>query len=62
MLKNLALQMGDCPHRRYLPRALRWVSNGTIRPSRILSQKTGMEGAIDAYRQFANHRGELVSV
>jgi threonine dehydrogenase-like Zn-dependent dehydrogenase len=62
MRKNLTVRMGDCPHRRYLPRLLRWVSNGTIRPSRILSQKTGMDGAIDAYRQFANHRDGWLKV
>jgi threonine dehydrogenase-like Zn-dependent dehydrogenase len=62
MAKNLTLRMGDCPHRRYLPRLLRWVSNGTIRPSRILSQKTGLDGAVDAYRQFASHRDGWLKV
>jgi threonine dehydrogenase-like Zn-dependent dehydrogenase len=62
MSKNLTLRMGDCPHRRYLPRALRWVSNGTIRPSRVLSQKTGLGDAIAAYREFANHRDGWLKV
>ncbi|HEV7178644.1 MAG TPA: hypothetical protein VGN11_02145 [Candidatus Baltobacteraceae bacterium] len=29
--KNLTLRMGDCPHRRYLPKLVRWVAEGTIR-------------------------------
>jgi threonine dehydrogenase-like Zn-dependent dehydrogenase len=62
MAKNLTLRMGDCPHRRYLPRALRWVSNGTIRPSRVLSQQTAMDNAVEAYREFANHRDGWMKV
>lgn len=62
MGKSLTIRMGDCPHRRYLPRALRWVANGTIRPSRVLSQKTGMDSAIDAYHQFADHRDGWMKV
>lgn len=62
MAKNLTLRMGDCPHRRYLPRALRWVANGTIRPSRVLSQKAGLDNAIACYRDFANHRDGWLKV
>ncbi|HEY8313594.1 MAG TPA: alcohol dehydrogenase catalytic domain-containing protein [Candidatus Baltobacteraceae bacterium] len=62
MGKNLTLRMGDCPHRRYLPQALRAVANGTVRPSRILSQKTGFEGAVAAYHSFADHEDGWLKV
>lgn len=62
MGKNLTLRMGDCPHRRYLPKALRAVEAGAVRPSRILSQKIGLDGAIDAYHAFANHEDGWLKV
>jgi len=53
--KNLTIRMGDCPHRRYLPKLVRWVADGTIRPSKLLTQKTQMTDAISAYKSFDHH-------
>lgn len=54
--KNLTLRMGDCPHRRYLPKLLRLVANGTIVPSRLLSERTTMAEGVEAYKAFDQHQ------
>jgi threonine dehydrogenase-like Zn-dependent dehydrogenase len=52
MNKNLTLRMGNCNHRKYIPRLLELVVSGVIHPERILEQVEGMEKAIEAYRAF----------
>lgn len=53
MNKNLTVRMGNCPHRKYIPRLLDVVRSGVVLPSRVLPQ-TGvpLASAIDAYRAF----------
>jgi threonine dehydrogenase-like Zn-dependent dehydrogenase len=53
--KNLTIRMGDCPHRRYLPRLIRLVASGALRPSRILTNVASFAEAIDAYKAFDLH-------
>lgn len=53
--KNLTIRMGDCPHRRYLPKLVRMVASGVMHPSRILTKRLQFGDAIDAYKAFANH-------
>ncbi len=53
--KNLTIRMGDCPHRRYLPKLVRMVAEGTISPSRLLTKQQPMESAIAAYESFDRH-------
>lgn len=52
MNKNLTLRMGNCHHRKYIPKLLELVRTGTVDPTAILSQVEPMTGAIDAYRKF----------
>jgi len=52
MNKNLTLQMGNCPHRKYIPMILPIVQSGTFDPARILTQDTPLASAIDAYKHF----------
>ena len=52
MNKNLTLRMGNCNHRKYIPRLLELVRAGTVDPTAILSHVKTMESAIDAYRNF----------
>jgi threonine dehydrogenase-like Zn-dependent dehydrogenase len=62
MGRNLTLRMGDCPHRRYLPALIRAVASGSVRPSRILSQRVPLNQATDAYEAFARHRDGWLKV
>jgi threonine dehydrogenase-like Zn-dependent dehydrogenase len=52
MNKNLTLKMGNCNHRKYIPRLLELVRTGVVDPAGILSRVESMTTAIDAYRNF----------
>ncbi|MBW4698210.1 MAG: glutathione-dependent formaldehyde dehydrogenase [Aphanocapsa lilacina HA4352-LM1] len=52
MNKNLTIQMGNCNHRKYIPMLVDLVRNGTVEPSKILTQVEPMLSAIDAYKAF----------
>jgi threonine dehydrogenase-like Zn-dependent dehydrogenase len=52
MNKNLTLKMGNCNHRKYIPKLLELVRTGMVDPTAILSHVEPMGSAIDAYRNF----------
>lgn len=54
--KNLTIRMGDCPHRRYLPELIRLVASGAFKPSAILTKRTQLADAIQAYKAFDVHQ------
>jgi threonine dehydrogenase-like Zn-dependent dehydrogenase len=53
--KNVTIRMGDCPHRRYLPKLVRMVASGVLHPARILTKRLAFDDAIEAYRAFDKH-------
>ena len=50
--KNLTMRMGNCHHRRYLPRLLDLVRTGAADPLAILTQAEPLTAALDAYKAF----------
>ncbi len=52
MNKNLRLVMGNCNHRKYIPKLLDLVQQGTLDPEKLLSQVEEMHSALDAYHAF----------
>ncbi len=52
MEKNLTLRMGNCNHRKYIPKLLELVRTGAVDPTEVLTQVEPMEDVIEAYRQF----------
>jgi threonine dehydrogenase-like Zn-dependent dehydrogenase len=52
MGKNLILRMGNCNHRKYIPRVLDLVRSGIVDPTAILTNVAPFEDAIEAYRSF----------
>jgi threonine dehydrogenase-like Zn-dependent dehydrogenase len=52
MNKNLTLNMGNCHHRRYIPRLVDLVESGVVDPAEVLSQREPIASAIEAYRAF----------
>ncbi len=62
MGKNLTIRSGDCPHRRYLPDAVRKVAAGELVPSRILTQRTPISDALSAYESFDRHEEGWIKV
>ena len=62
MNKNLTLQMGNCPHRRYIPDLVELVRNGSVDPTLILTQSQPLLGAIEAYKAFDEHQPGWIKV
>ena len=52
MEKNLTLTMGNCNHRKYIPKLVDLVRTGVIDPKEILTQVEPLTNVIEAYRQF----------
>jgi threonine dehydrogenase-like Zn-dependent dehydrogenase len=52
MNKNLTVRMGNCNHRRYVPRLVEMVRAGVVDPQTVLTQLEGVRSAIEAYEAF----------
>lgn len=50
--KNLAVNMGNCHHRRYIPRLLRMIRSGSLDPASFVTQHEPLTDALHAYREF----------
>ncbi len=62
MMKNLTLQMGNCPHRKYLPRLIEIVQSGQLDPTRVLTKVEPMTDAIAAYEAFDKRQPGWIKV
>jgi threonine dehydrogenase-like Zn-dependent dehydrogenase len=62
MNRNLTLQMGNCPHRRYLPHLIDLVRSGGIDPTQILTQVGPLTSAIEAYKAFDERQPGWIKV
>ena len=62
MEKNLTLKMGNCNHRKYIPKLVDLVRSGIIDPQEILTQIEPLTNVIDAYRQFDLRRPGWIKV
>ncbi|HEX2869475.1 MAG TPA: hypothetical protein VHO03_20695 [Ignavibacteriales bacterium] len=52
MNKNLTLNMGNCNHRKYIPRLLEMVQSEEIDPGRIITKQESLIDVLDAYKEF----------
>jgi threonine dehydrogenase-like Zn-dependent dehydrogenase len=52
MMKNLTIKMGNCNHRKYIPRLLELVHAGVIDTTDVLTQAEPMSDVIEAYKLF----------
>ncbi|MFJ7216145.1 zinc-dependent alcohol dehydrogenase [Amycolatopsis sp. NPDC098790] len=52
MNKNLTVHMGNCNHRRYVPKLIGLVASGAVDPTPFITQHEEPTSAIDAYRTF----------
>jgi threonine dehydrogenase-like Zn-dependent dehydrogenase len=62
MNRNLTINMGNCNHRKYVPRLVDLVRNGTIKPSEIITQRESLRSAVDAYKAFDVHQPGWIKV
>jgi len=60
--KNLSINMGNCHHRKYIPRLIELTLNGSIDPSKILTQIKPMGDAIEAFKAFDRRDSGWVKV
>lgn len=62
MNKNLTLKMGNCNHRRYIPRLVDLVEAGAVTPTKILTQREPLTDVIAAYKAFDTRQPGWVKV
>ncbi|MFO0880844.1 MAG: alcohol dehydrogenase catalytic domain-containing protein [Gemmataceae bacterium] len=56
MMKNLTIQMGNCPHRKNLPQLIKVVQGGKVDLTRVLTNGEPLTDAISAYKAFDQRR------
>ena len=52
MNKNLSIKMGNCNHRKYVPKLVDMVRAGFIDPAIVLTKTEPLTAALDAYKAF----------
>ncbi|MBD2459299.1 glutathione-dependent formaldehyde dehydrogenase [Nostoc sp. FACHB-87] len=62
MNKNLTINMGNCNHRKYIPMLVDLVRNGTVDPTKVLTQVEPLMSVIDAYKAFDRRQPGWVKV
>jgi threonine dehydrogenase-like Zn-dependent dehydrogenase len=62
MMKNLTIKMGNCSHRRYIPKLVRMVRSGIIDPATILTHSEPLSDALHAFKSFDDRRQGWVKV
>lgn len=62
MNRNLTINMGNCNHRRYLPRLIDFVRTGRVDPTVVLTQVQPLTDVIEAYKAFDKREAGWVKV
>lgn len=52
MNKNLTIRMGNCNHRKYIPRLVELIRSGAFDPRSIVTQHQPLDSVIEAYKAF----------
>jgi len=52
MNKNLTHRMGNCNHRKYIPRLMELVRSGGFDPCSVITQQQPLESVLDVYKAF----------
>jgi threonine dehydrogenase-like Zn-dependent dehydrogenase len=52
MNKNLTVRMGNCNHRKYIPKLVDLIRTDVVNPSSVLTNLEPLTSAIDAYKLF----------
>ncbi len=62
MNKNLTIRMGNCNHRRYIPKVVDMVRAGLVDPTQVLTQREPMMSVIEAYKAFDRRQPGWIKV
>jgi threonine dehydrogenase-like Zn-dependent dehydrogenase len=60
--KGLTLKMGQTNVHRYLPRLLKFIAEGQIDPSFVITHKLLLDEAAEGYKTFHENKGECIKV
>lgn len=62
MNKNLTLHMGNCPHRKYIPKLIELTLANKVDPAKILTQSHKMPDALQAFEAFDRRENGWIKV
>lgn len=62
MMRNLTVNMGNCNHRRYMPRLVDMVASGRVDPTKVLTQEKPLAAGVEAFRAFDERQSGWVKV
>jgi threonine dehydrogenase-like Zn-dependent dehydrogenase len=62
MNKNLTIRMGNCNHRKYIPKLIELVQSGAIDPAVILTEVQVLSEALEAYKAFDKRQAGWIKV
>lgn len=62
MNRNLTIRMGNCNHRKYIPRLIEIVRSGALDPTSILTQHEAMDSVMNAYQAFDTRQAGWLKV
>jgi threonine dehydrogenase-like Zn-dependent dehydrogenase len=62
MNKNIRINMGNCHHRKYIPKLIEMTLAGRVDPSKILTQAEPLTDAISAFKSFDKHETGWIKV
>jgi threonine dehydrogenase-like Zn-dependent dehydrogenase len=62
MNKNVRINMGNCHHRKYIPKLIEMTLAGRVDPSKILTQIEPLTDAISAFKSFDQHQSGWIKV
>lgn len=62
MNKNLTVRMGNCNHRRYLPRLVEMVRAGRVDPTEVLTQEEPLAAGLEAFEAFDQREAGWIKV
>ena len=62
MNRNLTINMGNCNHRRYMPRLMDMVASGRVDPAKVLTHDKPMKAGEEAFRAFDERQSGWIKV
>lgn len=62
MNKNLTINMGNCHHRKYIPKLIDLTLSGRIDPSKIITQHQHLTDALSAFKTFDKRKEGWIKV
>ncbi len=62
MNRNLTINMGNCNHRKYIPKLVEMANSGTVDPRQVLTNIEPLTDVIEAYKAFDKRQAGWIKV